>query len=258
MNKKIILIIFILLLGTAVFSYRVKIKNFYYDLRKDKLPATVDILDLQEPAEGELMMIADDASDSHNQPEVEKEEEINLAVPFMVQAPHADWSMPYKEACEEASILMAVYYLQSKELDEQTAKTEINKMVEWQIVQWGGHYDLSIKETAELTQKYFSDYKIIIIPDLTVDKIKIYLKQGYPVVVPVAGRQLGNPFFQNPGPLYHMLVVKGYMDDKFITNDPGTKRGRDFVYNYEVLMSAINDWDGENPTGGKMGLVITD
>jgi len=36
--------------------------------------------------------------------------EINLPVPFTPQAPHANWAMPYKEACEEASALMAIRY----------------------------------------------------------------------------------------------------------------------------------------------------
>ena len=40
-----------------------------------------------------------------------------------------------------------------------------------------------------------------------------------------------------------MLVIVGY-DDKgnFITNDVGTRRGHDFVYKIETIMSAMNDW----------------
>src|SRR5690348_1742961 len=37
--------------------------------------------------------------------------EVNLAVPFTVQAPHANWSEPYGELCEEASVLMAISYI---------------------------------------------------------------------------------------------------------------------------------------------------
>src|SRR5512133_656297 len=36
--------------------------------------------------------------------------EKHLLVPFMVQAPNANWDMPYQEACEEASLLMVAGY----------------------------------------------------------------------------------------------------------------------------------------------------
>lgn len=257
MNKKLILAILILLLGTAVFSYRVKIKNLYYDLRKSDLPATVSYTDL--PAQpGELGLNEEVSSEDDTKGVVEIQPEINLAVPFTVQAPEADWSLPYKEACEEAAILMAVYYLQNKGLNPEVAKTEIDNMVEWQQVNWGGHYDLTITDTARLVQEYFVVFKTTIISDLSIDKVKSYLNQGFPVIVPAAGRELGNPFFQTPGPLYHMLIIKGYTDDMFITNDPGTKRGQDFVYIQDVLMSAIHDWDGQGLGGDKVGLVISD
>lgn len=258
MNKKILIIIVALLLGTAVFSYRVRIKNFYYNLKKSNLPETVTRTGWQEISGGESIFIEEINKEVKNEPIAEIQEEINLAVPFTPQAPEADWSLPYKEACEEASILMAIYYLQNKELDTQIAKDEIYRMVNWQEINWGGHFDLTIQETAMLVQEHYSDFATIIIPDLTTDKIKYYLNQGYPVVVPAAGRELGNPFFRNPGPLYHMLLIKGYTDGKFITNDPGTKRGEDYVYDFEVLMAAIHDWDGQEPSGVKVGLVITD
>ena len=35
-------------------------------------------------------------------------EEINLPVPFTPQAPHANWELPYQEACEEAAVLMSI------------------------------------------------------------------------------------------------------------------------------------------------------
>ena len=41
-----------------------------------------------------------------------------------------------------------------------------------------------------------------------------------------------------------MLVVIGYTDDGFITNDPGTKRGEQYWYKTETLLDAIHDWTG--------------
>src|SRR3989344_4828168 len=37
--------------------------------------------------------------------------EVNLKVPFTSQAPTGNWDLPYQEACEEASALMAIRYV---------------------------------------------------------------------------------------------------------------------------------------------------
>ena len=67
-----------------------------------------------------------------------------------------------------------------------------------------------------------------------------------------------NPNFTGNGPLYHMLVIKGFVDDKFITNDPGTRNGADFVYTEANLMNSIADWDKEKALtiGPKIGLIL--
>jgi hypothetical protein len=70
------------------------------------------------------------------------------------------------------------------------------------------------------------------------------LVSGKLVIIPAAGRLLGNPNFSGQGPIYHMLVVRGF-DNKtgeFITNDPGTRKGEGYRYKYSVLINAIHDW----------------
>ncbi len=181
--------------------------------------------------------------------------EFNLSVPFTVQAPDADWSMPYKEACEEASLLMVHYYLQGEDIETIDIKKEIDEMVAWQMEYFGEHKDLNINEIGEMAQKYLG-YDFVIIEDLNYEKIKKYISREYPVIIPAAGRELGNPYFRTPGPLYHMLVIKGYTDKMVITNDPGTKRGQDFVYKIDVLMNSIHDWTGDKPIGSKVGLIL--
>ena len=55
------------------------------------------------------------------------------------------------------------------------------------------------------------------------------------------------------------LVIKGYLGDNFITNDPGTKRGLNFIYTSENLLYSIADWDIEKShinMGLKNGLII--
>ena len=184
-------------------------------------------------------------------------DQINLAVPFASQAPFGDWSMPYGEACEEASLIMTDFYLRDASLTKQQMKDMIDQMVAWQIKEWGGHMDLSAAKTIELAKQFNPSYRYQIISNLTADKIRDQLRAGFPVIVPAAGRELHNPNFKQPGPIYHMLVIKGFTKDgKFITNDPGTRNGADYVYTEEVLMSAIHDWTGQAADGAKVGIVI--
>lgn len=168
---------------------------------------------------------------------------INLDVPFFPQAPDADWSLPWKEACEEASIVLAHYYLTGETLDKETFKREVLALADWQIGEWGHYIDTNIEQTARMLEEFFGHDSYKIIDDPTPEQIKRELAEGHPVVAPFAGRQLGNPFYSGQGPYYHMMVIVGY-DDKgnFITNDVGTRRGHDFVYSIETIMSAMNDW----------------
>ena len=54
-----------------------------------------------------------------------------------------------------------------------------------------------------------------------------------------------------------MLVIKGFTSDgKFITNDPGTRNGADYLYTESTLMSAIHDWTGAAPDGPAVGVVL--
>mgnify|MGYP001618174552 FL=1 len=68
---------------------------------------------------------------------------------------------------------------------------------------------------------------------------------------------LPNPHFRNGGPEYHTLVIRGYTEDSFITNDPGTQFGENFLYKYSDLMNSIHDWnEGDVKNGKRLVLVI--
>ncbi|MFW0837419.1 MAG: C39 family peptidase [Candidatus Komeilibacteria bacterium] len=181
--------------------------------------------------------------------------QINLAVPFMVQAPQANWSLPYQEACEEAALIMAHYYKLKKELDPVLADQEIQKLVDWQNIHRDDYKDTTIAETAAIAEEYWGD-KAKIINHPTIDMIKQELAHGYPVIAPFYGRALGNQYYSGDGPLYHMLVIKGYFDDKFITNDPGTKRGADYVYDADIIMRAMHDWNGGQVETGQAVIFV--
>lgn len=182
--------------------------------------------------------------------------EINLDVPFQSQAPFGNWAEPYQDACEEASLIMVSHYLRNTGLSKQAMKDEIDRMIAWEMQKWGYQKELTMEEV-KIVAVAFYKYKTEIIADLTSEKIKTELSLGRPVIVPAAGRELGNPNYHLPGPIYHMLVIKGYTaDGNFITNDPGTRNGADYIYKESVLMSAIHDWSGVNATGPKIGLIM--
>jgi len=194
---------------------------------------------------------------------------INLDIPFISQAPYAIWDELHDRACEEAAIIMVDYYLNKKELTKEIAEQEVLSMVDWQIKNWGGHFDLSAEQIVELFRGYFGYGNIeLVYPhhqkfgvgvyDFKIDDIKNELADGNPIIVPAAGRLLKNPYFTPPGPEYHALVIKGYDDEKseFIVNDPGTKHGADFRYSYEILQNAVHDFNNGDILNGDKSMIV--
>lgn len=251
MKKRILIITILLIVLASFFIYRVKVKNLWFDLAKPPLPVAVEyveqrgMIDEKRLANNETPMLNVIPPTSYN-----------LDVPFTPQAPFANWNETFKEACEEASALMVHYYYQNKTFTPQIATDEILKMVAWQEKNWGGHFDLTATQTAQLIKNYWGYKKVEVIDEPTIDDIKYQVSQQRPVIVPAAGRELDNPYFRTPGPIYHMLVIKGYIDDKFITNDPGTKRGKDYLYDFQTIMNAVHDWNEENILNGEKKIIV--
>jgi hypothetical protein len=176
---------------------------------------------------------------------------IQLNVPFTSQAPFANWDDLHNEACEEAALIMAKYWLSGEELSKERAEKEILDSVYWQIENWGGHYDLPVEKMVELAKQFFGIQKIEIIYQPTLEDVKKELSKGNLVLAPMAGRLLKNPYFRQPGPIYHVVVVRGYDKKWIITNDPGTKRGENFKYSYQNFFDSIHDWPYNPPDYGQ-------
>ncbi|MBL7054122.1 C39 family peptidase [Patescibacteria group bacterium] len=170
------------------------------------------------------------------------EQSINLSVPFVSQSPFAKWDDIHNEACEEASLIIANHWLSQTELTKEKADKIILSAVKWQQDNWGGHYDLNVANTIDLAREYFGIKKIYYTFVEGINDIKRELNKGNIILAPMAGRVLDNKYYRNPGPAYHMLVVKGYNSKEVITSDPGTKRGEDFKYSYTNFLEAIHDW----------------
>ena len=180
--------------------------------------------------------------------------------PFESQAPFANWDQLHDEACEEAAIILVYYYLNHQSLDADIMEEQIQKMVSFEIENYGSHHDLTIKETAKLAEDFYGMSNFEIQDDITIQDIKREVANNQPVIVPTAGRLLGNPYFRSPGPIYHMLVVIGFEGKTIIVQDIGTRRGDHYEYNEKILFNAIHDWNGspENIEGGGKKMLVFD
>jgi len=189
---------------------------------------------------------------------------INLNVPFTSQAPEKNWEEPWQDACEEAGVLMLDAYYKGYGLSPLFARDEILKMVAWEEAR-GWEMSITAEKVAELGEWYVftthdshnTTQTVTIVENPNVEEIKRFVAGGDPVLVLAYGKVLPNPHFRNGGPEYHALIIRGYDEDEFITNDPGTQFGENFKYKYNDLMNAIHDWnDGRVSEGRKVILVI--
>jgi len=170
-----------------------------------------------------------------------------LAVPFSVQAPTANWDPVHEETCEEVAVIMAYAWVKGVTLYPALVEQEIQKTIKWQMDSFGFFADTSARQTAQMAESLYG-LETGIIENPTVQKIKDEIDAGRIVIAGVAGRMLGNPYYTPPGPLYHMLLIKGYDATGFITNDDGTRRGESYHYSYPVIMAAFHDWNGSAET----------
>jgi len=166
-----------------------------------------------------------------------------LQVPFTAQAPTNNWSR--NEDCEEASITMANAYLNGQTQDRmsaQDAQSAISELKKWEGVNAGYNANTGADATMHMAQGAFG-ILVTQIKDYTEQDLKNELNKKHVILLPINARKLGNPKYETSGPLYHMIVVRGYNEKEFIVNDPGTDSGDGNVYTFETLKNAAADWD---------------
>ena len=228
----------------------------------EKMPISIEApVDLSAGALAQVDKLAGDPSFA--KASAGKEEKlptkILIDVPFTSQAPFGKWDAYHEEACEEASLLMVAYFLQNKKLTSAIAEKEIQALIAYEIKNTKGYEDSNAEETAKLGADYYGLKNLRVVYDFTSADLKKYLAQKKPIIIPAAGRLLGNPNFTAPGPLYHNLVLIGYDGDMLITNDPGTRKGQGYKYDLKTLYNAIHDFTGDKnkiETGRKAMIVL--
>lgn len=174
--------------------------------------------------------------------------DIAHVVPFTSQAPTGEWGLSaFQDGCEETSAMMVWMAQEGKYLSREEAKAKLLDMALFQTKIIGHGVDTNTSDTNEyLLKEYFRITDGEVVYDFTLDELKEAVMKGI-VIVPTNGRALKNPNFTAPGPLQHMLVIKGYdvTAKEFITNDPGTRMGAGYRYPEQVLYDAIREY----PTG---------
>lgn len=173
-----------------------------------------------------------------------------LQVPFFCQAPMTNddnWKI-HHASCEEAALLQAVYYDKNiKEVDLNLVDKTLKDMITWQETHFGVHKDIHADSIKILMMSFFgyTSDEIQIIRKASLYDIKEQVASGFPVIAPTYGRLLKNPFYKQPGPEYHMVTVIGYTEDRIITNDVGTKRGKDYSYTLDVFKTSMDREGGD-------------
>ena len=180
-----------------------------------------------------------------------------IDVPFSSQAPFANWDAAHEDACEETSLIMVNHFIKGTKIDSPTSvDKEILAMVDYETQNSYG-VSVSTSQLNQIASSYLGLKTGRIKTGASISDIKRELSAGRPVIVGAAGKILANPNFRDGGPNYHMLVIIGYDQNGFITNDPGTRLGSGFRYTFDGLFNAIHDWDPNNIlSGGKDYLVF--
>ncbi len=184
-------------------------------------------------------------------------DKILINMPFTTQSPFANWDELHEEACEEASLIMLRHYKNNTAIEsKEKAEEEILELVNFENEN-GHKVDVTVSELAQIARKKYNMTSGRVKTNATIEDIKREIASGRPVIIPAAGKLLENPNFRSGGPVYHMFVLKGYDKDGFIANDPGTRKGEGFRYSFDIISSAMHDWNQENIlNGGKNYLVF--
>jgi len=252
----VILIVFGIYYRDYIPTTRSDFINLYYFIFEKKLSGDVNKNSLNEIDLGlQPQPIQESDNNNSNQEnnnntspkqKIDLPESVNNYVPFTSQAPLGIWDKFHEEACEEASLAMAHYFLDKRNL---VLSKEAEKDIQYigSKTKGGGMEDLTIEQLKNAAEQLYGykNWKIIDKPNM--QDFKRELLVGNIIIIPLAGREIGNPYYKQPGPLYHMLIINGYDNKKgiFITQDPGTKRGKDFTYKFNTLLEANHDFTGD-------------
>ncbi|MBU0981729.1 C39 family peptidase [Patescibacteria group bacterium] len=253
MKKILITILVLLILTPAIYFGYTRIRALR--LEGPSAPNTISYDQIKAPTEDKTPKVKSDETENkvkiNNGPSEPLPETLNLDLPFYTQAPYSNWDYPWQEACEEASVLLVANLYNQMNLDRENYNNELLTLVDWEKEYFGSYEHTSVDQTAEMMQLNYN-LMTIIHDNPTFEDIQKILAEGHLIIAPFAGKLLHNPNFLNGGPIYHMLVIKGYNAPKMqiVTNDVGTRNGENYVYSWDTISEALHDWNDEDITQG--------
>src|SRR3989344_983109 len=80
---------------------------------------------------------------------------VDIVVPFSSQAPLGNWGQPWQDACEEASVMMAVAWARGFDLTPDLAAAEILNEVDFENRAFGYHNDTDVEHTLRLFTEFY-------------------------------------------------------------------------------------------------------
>jgi len=242
--KRIFILFLILVAATG--SYWLYKQTMY---SKESVPEQVSIQEVQDASADVLQSDAANGTAVVVYPALPAE--LNLEAPFYSQAPFSNWDYPWQEACEEASVLLVANVYFEHDWTREEFNEQILALVDWENEVFGSYEHTDVDQTVKILEEYL-DLETIVHQDPTFEDVQTILARGHLIVMTFAGKELGNPFFTNGGPIYHAMMIKGYKEgEKVIVHDVGTRRGEDYVYTWEVIENSLHDYAEPIQDGAK-------
>jgi hypothetical protein len=158
-------------------------------------------------------------------------------VPFTVQAP-LGWTAPWTDYAEEATLYMAIQWAKGERSEPVAERIQSIQAIA---------ADLPVQQNLENIQTYlFSQgFSSQLSATVTQAVIEQELQEGNLIILPINGQILDSPYYADPAPEEHMILLVGYDEGSFIVNDPGTVRGNKVSYEKNAVIGASMDLNGE-------------
>jgi Peptidase_C39 like family len=174
-------------------------------------------------------------------------EKVHLSVPYIIEIPDGTWTGPWKNACEEASMIMVDQFYQGvTTVGRQDSKALMWPLFTYQDKVWGSNADSNASRTVTIVEANL-DYTATIKRNPTVEEIKDELRAGRPVMSFHYAKYLSNPDhrFRVNGSYFHTMIISGFDEAKrkFIVEDSGAENGLDYLYSYDTIMNTLGDFN---------------
>lgn len=167
----------------------------------------------------------------------------NEKVPFLVQAPLGLWDDPWGTFAEEACAYMA--YLWANDLTLESREVTAQALLaikDWEEENLETYKDTNLDQTLQILRSFYR-LSAEISYEVTLETMMERLDAGQILIIPV--KNLENPYYGEPGPVHHTILVYGYEESGFLVNDPGTVRGEAAIYDMQKILESIQDLNDE-------------